>query len=98
VAAADVVVTKPGYGIVSECAANDTPLLYTSRGRFVEYEVFVAQMPRILRCRYISQEDLLAGRWADAVDALLAQPAPRERARIDGAGIAAAEILRMSTW
>ena len=97
VAAADVVVTKPGYGIVSECAANDTPLLYTSRGRFVEYDVFVAQMPRILRCRYISQEDLLAGRWADAVDALLAQPAPPERARIDGARIAAGEILRMST-
>ena len=97
VAAADVVVTKPGYGIVSECAANDTPLLYTSRGRFVEYDVFVAQMPRILRCRYISQEDLLAGRWADAVDALLAQAAPPERARIDGAGIAAGEILRMST-
>jgi hypothetical protein len=97
VAAADVVVTKPGYGIVSECAANDTPLLYTSRGRFVEYDVFVAQMPRILRCRYISQEDLLAGRWADAVDALLAQPAPPERPRIDGAGIAAGEILRMST-
>ena len=97
VAAADVVVTKPGYGIVSECAANDTPLLYTSRGRFVEYDVFVAEMPRILRCRYISQEDLLAGRWADAVDALLAQPAPPERARIDGAGIAAGEILRMRT-
>jgi hypothetical protein len=97
VAAADVVVTKPGYGIVSECAANDTPLLYTSRGRFIEYDVFVAEMPRILRCKYISQEDLLAGKWADAVGALLAQPAPPERARIDGAGIAAGEILRMRT-
>ncbi len=42
VAAADVVVSKPGYGIVSECIANGTPLLYTSRGRFVEYDVFVA--------------------------------------------------------
>jgi len=36
VAAADVVVSKPGYGIVSECVANATALLYTSRGRFVE--------------------------------------------------------------
>ncbi|NIQ96250.1 MAG: hypothetical protein GWN87_20165, partial [Desulfuromonadales bacterium] len=33
---ADVVVTKPGYGIVSECIANDTAVLYTSRGRFRE--------------------------------------------------------------
>jgi L-arabinokinase len=97
VAAADVVVSKPGYGIVSECVANRTPLLYTSRGRFIEYDVFVDEMPRILRCRYISQEDLLAGRWADTVEALLAQPAPPERARIDGAAVAAAEILRMTT-
>jgi hypothetical protein len=93
VAAADVVVSKPGYGIVSDCLANETALLYTSRGRFAEYEVFVDQMPRILRCRYISQEDLLAGRWADAVDALVAQPPPPERPRADGAEVAAAWIL-----
>jgi UDP:flavonoid glycosyltransferase YjiC (YdhE family) len=97
VAAADVVVSKPGYGIVSECVANDTPLLYTSRGRFIEYDVFVEGMPRILRCRYISQEDLLAGRWADDVDALLAQPAPPERARLDGAAIAVEHALAMLT-
>ena len=47
VAAADVVVSKPGYGIVSECIANDTALLYTSRGHFIEYDVFVAEMPRV---------------------------------------------------
>jgi hypothetical protein len=93
VAAADVVVSKPGYGIVSDCLANETALLYTSRGRFAEYEVFVDQMPRILRCRYISQEDLRAGRWADAVDALVAQPPPPERPRADGAEVAAAWIL-----
>jgi hypothetical protein len=93
VAAADVVVSKPGYGIVSECVANQSALLYTSRGRFVEYDLFVAEMPRVLRCRYISQEDLLAGRWADLVDALLAQPAPPATARIDGAEVAADYLL-----
>ena len=30
--------TKPGYGIISECVANGTAILYTSRGRFAEYE------------------------------------------------------------
>jgi hypothetical protein len=96
VAAADVVVSKPGYGIVSECIANDTALLYTSRGRFVEYERFVAEMPRMLRCRYISQEDLFAGRWTDAIAALLAQPAPLERPPINGADVAAAELLALA--
>ena len=94
VAAADVVISKPGYGIVSECVANGTALLYTSRGRFVEYDLFVAEMPRVLRCRLISQEDLLAGVWADAIAALLAQPAPPELGRVDGAQVAAGEILK----
>ena len=95
VAAADVVVSKPGYGIVSECVANDTALLYTSRGRFIEYEVFVAEMPRVLKCRYLPQDELLGGQWADAIEALLAQPDPPERARTDGAEVAAQEILNV---
>jgi hypothetical protein len=95
VAASDVVISKPGYGIVSECVANGAALLYTSRGRFVEYDVMVAAMPRLLRCRYISREDLLAGRWQEAIDALLAQPAPPERPRVDGATVVASAILNL---
>ncbi len=97
VAAADVVVSKPGYGIVSECIANATALLYTSRGRFAEYDVFVSEMPRVLRSRYISQDDLLAGRWADAIDALLAQPPAPEHPRLDGAEVASEFISRFSS-
>jgi hypothetical protein len=95
VAAADVVVSKPGYGIVSECVANGPALLYTSRGRFAEYDVFVAEMPRVLRCRYMSQDDLFAGRWADAIEALVAQPEPPERPRVDGADVAVDAILNL---
>ncbi len=92
VAAVDVVVSKAGYGIVSECAANGTALLYTPRGHFREEDVFVAEMPRFLRTRELAQDDLLAGRWAEAVDALLAQPRPASPA-VDGAEVAAREIL-----
>ena len=52
VRAVDVVLTKPGYGIIAECIANDTALVYTSRGRFAEYPVLVREMPRYLRCAY----------------------------------------------
>ncbi len=89
VKAVDIVATKPGYGIISECIANDTALLYTSRGRFVEYDVMVGEMPRYLRCGFISNEDLYAGRWEPALDAVLAQPAPPERPRVDGAEVIA---------
>jgi hypothetical protein len=89
VGAVDVVVTKPGYGIVSECIANDTAILYTSRGRFLEYDVLVAAMPRYLRCGFIDHEALFAGRWAAALDRVLAAPSPPERARTDGAEVVA---------
>lgn len=92
VAASDVVVTKPGYGILSECATSGTPVLYTSRGHFREYDVLVAEMPRVLRCRFLSQEALFAGQWNAALDALLAQPAPPERMQPGGAA-RAAEII-----
>ena len=87
--------SKPGYGIVSDCVANDTPLLYTSRGRFVEYDLFVAEMPRVLRCRYMPQKDLLEGDWAEAIEALLAQRAPPDQSRIDGADVAAQNLITL---
>jgi hypothetical protein len=94
VAAADVVVTKPGFGIIAECVANDTALVYTSRGHFAEYDVLVEAMPRMLRCRYLEQSDFFAGRWRDALDGVLAQPPPPERPRVDGAEVVAQRILK----
>lgn len=95
VAAVDVVVTKPGYGIVSECIANGTSLLYTSRGHFVEYEVMVREMPAVLRCAHIDQEDLFAGRWRVALNRLRDAPPPPLRARTDGAQVVADAIQKM---
>ncbi len=95
VAAAAVVATKPGYGIVAECVANDAAVLYTPRGRFREYPVLVREMPRWLRCACIDHDDLFAGRWTAHVDRLLGQSRPPERARVDGADVAARRILAM---
>jgi len=89
VGAVDAVITKPGYGIISECIANETPLVYTSRGRFAEYEVLVREMPRYLRCAFIGHDDLLAGRWRAAVDAAAGAPAAPQRPRTDGAEVVA---------
>jgi hypothetical protein len=91
-AACDAVATKLGFGIVAECIANHVPMLYTFRGRFVEQETFVHELPGVLRCRFISRDDLVAGRWADAIDALLAQPMPTTHMRIGGAEAAASRI------
>jgi len=89
VRAVDVVVTKPGYGIISECLANETAMLYTSRGRFREYDVLVAAMPAFLRCQFIDHDDLFAGRWAPHLDELLSQPPPPTRPQTNGAQVVA---------
>jgi L-arabinokinase len=89
VAACDVVVTKPGYGIISECIANDTALLYTSRGHFIEYDVMVREMPDVLRCAFIDQEALLGGRWRDALDALRRSAPSLDHPATNGAKVAA---------
>ena len=95
VRAVDIVVTKPGYGIVSECIANETAMLYTSRGRFPEYEVFVAEIQRYARCEFIDQETLLAGRWEPYIERLLAAPLPAARPPLDGANVVAEMILEI---
>jgi UDP:flavonoid glycosyltransferase YjiC (YdhE family) len=92
---ADVVVTKPGYGIISEAIANGPALLYTSRGDFVEYDLLVNEMPRYLRVRFIEQERLLKGDWLAPLEALLSQPPPPERPALNGAEIAAEEVLKL---
>ncbi len=92
VAACDAVVTKPGYGIISECIANGTAIVYTSRGRFAEYGVLVRDMPRYLRCAYLDQESLLAGRWRAALDAALNAPGPPEHPATNGADVIAGMI------
>jgi L-arabinokinase len=97
IAASDAVITKPGFGILGECITGHTPLLYTSRGDFREYHVLVAEMPRFLRSRFISQDDLFAGRWKAALAGLIAQPAPKETLEATGAEDAAHIIFARSS-
>jgi L-arabinokinase len=92
VAAADVVVTKPGYGIVTDAIAGRTRLVYTERGDFPEYGVMVAELGRYLPAAHVSNDDLRAGRLGDALRAVLDQafPAPPP---LDGARVAAERVL-----
>lgn len=94
VGAAEVVVSKPGYGIIAECIANDAALLYTSRGHFPEYDVLVDEMPKYLRTAFISHDDLFACKWESAIDKLLAQPKIKKKPETNGADVAAEILLK----
>ena len=82
VAAADVVVSKPGYGIIPEFVANDTALLCVAR-HFVQYEVLTAAMWPWLRCASFRRICWVDGRstWRSCCSS-----ASAERPRVDGAG------------
>ncbi len=84
VRAADVVVTKPGYGIVSECLVNGTACLYTGRGDFREQALLIEGLHRYGRAREIGNDDLRRGNWGTALEELLAQPQPRETLASNG--------------
>jgi L-arabinokinase len=92
VAAADVVLTKPGYGIVSDAIGAGTRLVYTERGDFPEYPVMVAELPRYLASVHLSNADLRAGLAEEAVRRVLAQPMPSPPP-LDGAARAAERVL-----
>jgi hypothetical protein len=96
VGAADVVVSKPGYGIVSDAIAARTRLVYTERGDFPEYPVLVAEMPRFLPVAHVSNADLRRGRIGPAVDEVLAQPFPAAP-DLGGARAAARRLLGFPT-
>lgn len=96
VAAVEVVVTKPGYGIIAECLAAGTAMVYTSRGSFREYDVLVRHLPRFVRSLFLAQDDLFAGRWRNVLERARALPPPPERMALDGAEVAATRLLQIS--
>jgi len=94
VGASEAVISKPGYGVISEAIANDAALLYTSRGHFPEYEVLVEEMPKYIRNAFISQDDLFSGKWEPHIDKLLAQPKIKKKPETNGADVAAEILLK----
>jgi L-arabinokinase len=92
VRAADVVVTKPGYGIVTDAIAAGTRIVYTERGEFPEYPILVREMVKLVPCAHVSNADLLTGHLEDALESVLAAPLPPPP-RLDGADVAAERLL-----
>jgi hypothetical protein len=91
--ACDAVVTKPGYGIVADCLANQVPMLFTDRGPFREFDVLAAALPTLGRAGYVSHQDLLSGQLGPHLDALLHSSAPWTTQPMDGAARVADRVL-----
>lgn len=93
VAQADAVITKPGYGIVSDCLANQTPVVYTSRGQFAEYPCLVAGLEQFGVAQFIGNQELLSGNWRGSLEAVFRRPKNWPELPSNGAEVAA-DLLR----
>ena len=100
VRACDVVVSKPGYGIVADVLAHEVPLLYTDRGEFAEYPHLVEALRDCATSAYIPQDKLLDGDLGPHLAALLNQEPHWPKIDLNGAEQAARELLRLldTSW
>ncbi|MFQ5903749.1 MAG: hypothetical protein ACE5JO_08665 [Candidatus Binatia bacterium] len=93
VRAADVVVSKPGYGIVADVIAHQVPILYTSRGDFPEYPFLVEALNRWATSEFIPREELLAGNLGPYLERLLEKERNWPTIPLNGAQVAAEKVL-----
>jgi L-arabinokinase len=93
VRAADVVVTKPGYGIVADAIAHQVPVLYTDRGKFPEDPKLVEALTECATAAYISPSELLAGHLSPYLQRLLKAPPAWPAVETGGAREAAEKII-----
>jgi len=92
-AACDVVVTKPGYGIVADCLANRVAVLFTDRGPFREYDVLADALTRFGRARYVPREELLHLDLHTHLDELLRCNTPWAELPMNGADCVADRVV-----
>ncbi len=99
-ASCDFVVTKPGFGIVSDCVANRKPMVYSERDHFAEFDYLAASIERHLVAAKITQEQLYAADLAAAlVDVMRrsGEMSRKEPVPMGGADVAAKRIVESLT-
>ncbi|MDQ2800893.1 MAG: hypothetical protein M3Y13_14775, partial [Armatimonadota bacterium] len=88
-ASVEAVISKPGYGTLTECIANSVPLVYVPRQGFAEYAALVDGMTPWGGGVLLSDVDFFAGRWRNALQTALDCRLNRDVYRTDGAAVVA---------
>jgi hypothetical protein len=96
VASVDVVISKPGFGILSDCIANEKPLIYADRSDFLEYAILEDSIKRYLRHIHIPSADLYRGDLLHSLETIWKCSSPSETIEMGGDSVAARRIAQMS--
>jgi hypothetical protein len=92
--ASDIVVSKYGYGIVSDCAANRKPMLVPPRTDFREDEVFRRQASQYIPIAAISRTDFHSGNWREHLQTVASARHSGKHLQTNGAAICAELIIK----
>lgn len=88
-ASADAVLTKPGFGAVSDVIVNQKPIVYAERSDFREYPLLVQGIQRFTRHCFLPAAALYSGDVETAILQAIHAAPPAEHAKSGGANIAA---------
>jgi hypothetical protein len=94
VAASDAVLSKPGYGIASECVTHHVPLLGVERRGFREAPELAREMQEFGPFHEISLDDFFAGAWEAPLGRLISDRRGWRETPSDGAQQVADRLLR----
>jgi hypothetical protein len=94
VASVDAVISKPGFGILSDCILNQKPLIYADRSDFAEYAVLEASIRRYIKHVHIPAADLYRGDLRRSLENIWDSPDPRETPASGGDEVAAHRIMQ----
>jgi L-arabinokinase len=95
VAAADAVLSKPGYGIASECAVHRTPLLGVKREGFLEVPELIRGFSALGPFEEMPRHEFFQGSWEPHIQRLLDRPLHWHDVAKDGARVAAARLAKL---
>lgn len=96
VQAADIIVSKPGYGIAADVIRHRVPLLYTDRGDFAEYPFLVKMLDDWATAAFIEPQDLISANLTPFLIELLEKEPNWPPVPTDGAEVACDRILNLT--
>jgi hypothetical protein len=91
-ASVNAVVSKAGYGTVTECIANSVPLIYLPRFGFAEHDALVLGMNEWGGGIEISEQAFHAGDWRNALDTVLNVKPNSNAFAVNGAEVIAQKL------
>ncbi len=95
IAASDVVLGKPGYGLASECVTHKVPFAMIERPNFRETPYLVEQMHQLGRCASTSIEAFFSGVWEPVLEEAIQGGSDWARIDPDPAGTIARRIREL---